>query len=278
MTSDGGDPVAAPTGTRLLQTLEKGLQLLSLFDVDHQQWSPRELREATGESKTTVLRITKTLESQGYLARDPNGSGKLRLGTSIVKLAYVTFSHGELVRVSEPFMNRLSEMTNETVALTVQVEQGSIALLSAVTPRFLRPYSPIGRIARPVLQTASGKIFVAYGPEDAWDKAIAEAVPLDGHHKETDRQLLRKRLVEAREQGIAFDFAESSSEISGVAAALFGADGRVRATLTVLAPVERFGPAEIPGYVDAIRLVSAELSQELGAPPERIAFVGGQQS
>jgi hypothetical protein len=63
-TMNPGDsaPTADSAASSTSRTLEKGLRLLGLFDAEHQQWSPRELREATGESKTTVLRLTKTLE------------------------------------------------------------------------------------------------------------------------------------------------------------------------------------------------------------------------
>ena len=78
--SPPGDSAASSTS----RTLEKGLRLLGLFDAEHPQWSLKELREATGESKTTVLRLTKTLEALGYLARAAR-TGRLRLGAGVLK-------------------------------------------------------------------------------------------------------------------------------------------------------------------------------------------------
>jgi DNA-binding IclR family transcriptional regulator len=270
-------PAAAPAGPRTSRTLEKGLLLLDLFDVEHQQWSLRELREATGESKTTVLRLTKTLEGLGYLARDER-SGKLRLGAGIAKLSYVNLSHNELVPVAVPYMRRLSEETNEPVDLAVEVEQDSLMTLYDVTPRFLRQRPSIGRITHPGLTTAAGKIFLAFRPEQTWDEVLAQPVQPLTEQTITDATVLREQLLRARQEGVAFDSAESSVELGGVAVPVFGLDGSVRAVMSVVSAIEQFGPQEMADNADAARQVAADLSEELGAPVERVAFLRNRRS
>ena len=211
MTSTDTDALAVETasgGPRTLRTLEKGLQLLSLFDIEHQQWTLRELREATGESKTNVLRVTKTLEGLGYLVRDP-ATRKLRLGPSIVRLSYVTLSHSELVRAAVEPMRRLSERLRETLDLMVEIELGSLMSLYDMTPRFLRTPPSIGRIVPCGVTTAASKIFVAFRPEETWDEILLQLVrpftdrtildldatsPTNGEHKAGWRSLRAGRM------------------------------------------------------------------------------------
>ena len=47
------------------RTLEKGLFLLGPFDVNHPEWTLKELREHAGLPKATTRRLVKTLERRG---------------------------------------------------------------------------------------------------------------------------------------------------------------------------------------------------------------------
>ena len=262
--------------TTILRTLEKGLRLLSLFDVQHQRWSIRELREATGESKINVLRITKTLEGLGYLARDAE-SGKLQLGTSIARLSYETLSHSELVRVAAPPMRRLSQAMKETVTLHVEIEPGAIMLLYDANLHFVQPLPPpIGMIVYPGLATAASKIFIAFGPQERWETLLAG--PLQSHTERTitDPERLRQQLVSAREEAVAFDFGEWDRELGAVAAPVFGPGGNVGAALSVFSPLERLVPRKLERGAKEVRRIAADLSQEMGAPLDRVALLSNR--
>lgn len=277
MNPEDTPPSADSAGPSTSRTLEKGLRLLGLFDAEHPQWSLRELREATGESKTTVLRLTKTLETLGYLARDPR-TGRLRLGAGILKLSYVNSIHNELVRLAVPHMRRLSEVANQPIDLTVRIEQDSFMTLYDVAPRFVRPQAPVGRIIHPGLTTAASKIFTAFQPEETWDSVLAEVVRPLTERTITDTNQLREQLVRARWEGVAFDIGESSTELAGVGAPVFGPEGDVIAVISVVAPVERSGSVEMAEYANVARDGAANLSQELGAPLDRVAFLRNRQS
>lgn len=267
-----GSSARPSAGRSISRTLEKGLKLLALFDAQHPQWSLRELREATGEPKTTVLRLVKTLEDLGYLARDQR-SGRLRLGPTMLRLSYVNSAHNELVRVAVPHMRRLCEITNQPIDLTVKIDQESIMTLYDATPRFVRPQAPVGRIARPGLTTAASKIFAAFQPEETWDAILADAMRPLTDRSITDPALIREQLLRVRLEGVAYDIGESSVELAGVGAPVFGPEGDVSAVLSVVAPIEQAGSEELAGYANAVRGVAADLSQELGAPLQLAAFL-----
>jgi DNA-binding IclR family transcriptional regulator len=243
-----------------------------LFDIEHQQWTLRELREATGESKTNVLRVTKTLEGLGYLVRDP-ATRKLRLGPSIVRLSYVTLSHSELVRAAVEPMRRLSERLRETLDLMVEIELGSLMSLYDMTPRFLRTPPSIGRVVPCGVTTAASKIFVAFRPEETWDEILPQLVRPFTDRTILDLDQLRMQMASVKRDGVAFERGEWNVELCGVAAPIFGSDGAVRASLSVVSPVEQTGPEKTAQYADAVRETAAEISQELGAPVERVAFL-----
>jgi DNA-binding IclR family transcriptional regulator len=263
-----------PTGVRdtsVLLTLEKGLRLLDLFDAGNPQWSIRELCEATGESKITVLRITKTLECLNYLARDGQ-TGKLRLGTGVLKFSYTTQSHSDLVHVAAPLMRRLSQTTRETVTLHVEIEPGVLMEIYEATLNYLRS-APEMRITRQGLTTAAGKLFVAFGPEEGWETLLSEPLPSRTERSVTDPDLVREELIRARRDAVAFDLAEYDIELAALAAPVFGRDGAIRATLSLIMPIEKAVPKKMERGADSIRKIAADVSQELGAPLRQVAFL-----
>jgi len=263
----------AARDSTVLLTVEKSLRLLNLFDVEHQQWAIRGLCQATGESKTNVLRITKTLEKYGYLERDPN-TGNFRLGGGIARLSYVVLGHNELVLVASPLMRRLCDATKQTVALTVETAPGAVMLLYHVSLRFFPALRQAGGLPpQPGLATAPGKILVAFRPEGSWESVFDARIKPCTERTITDRTRLREQLLEARREAIAFDFGEWNIELGGVAAPIFGADGTACAALSVPAPIEECRPRQMGQRAKAVRKTAAEISEQLGAPLERIALL-----
>lgn len=265
-------PVAAKRDTGILLTVEKTLRLLSLFDVEHQQWSIKELRDATGESKTNVLRMVKTLEKLEYLERDP-ASGKLHLGTSITRLSYVTLGHSELVLEAAPMMRRLYETTKQTVSLSVEIAPASVMLLYHVSLRYQPALRPTGGVVRPGLTSAASKILLAFRSEESWDAILAGPIRPRTEKSITDVETLRAQLLRARQEAVAFEFGEWNVELGGVSAPVFGSDGGVRAAMSIIAPIGECSPHEMERRASALRRVAADLSRELGAPLDRIALL-----
>jgi IclR family transcriptional regulator, KDG regulon repressor len=254
------------------RTLEKGLQVLSLFDVTHPEWTLKDIREKAGLPKATGFRLVKTLENLKYLAYDPK-SGTYHLGSAMMKAAYLTLSNSGLVRLAGPYVQALAETTTETVDLSVWTDQGAMIVHTVYAPRPFRPHNPPGMVMSGLTNTHS-KVFVAFGPENLWAKAAAESrarTPLSI----ADPVQLVEELRKIRREGVAFGLEEHNLGMCAVGAPVFDSTGEVRAGLAVVAPVERFGPEEQSAYVKAILKAAEGLSWELG---HRGSAPGGQAS
>lgn len=269
MSTDGGtnesgasrsDNDARPSGSPS-RTLEKGLQVLSLFDVTRPEWTLKDIREEAGLPKATGFRLVKTLENLRYLAYDAK-SGTYHLGSAMMKAAYLTLSHSGLVRLAGPCVQALAESTTETVDLAVWTDQGSMIVHTVYTPRPFRPYNPPGMVMSGLTNVHS-KIFVAFGPESNWDKAIAENVART-QYSITDPDRLREELRKTRLEGIALGIEEHNLGMCAVGAPVFDGSGEARASLAVVAPSERFAPALRTEHARAVRDVAARLSAEVG--------------
>ena len=73
-------------------SLTKGLRLLSLFTRERPEWGVSELSVVLGTAKSTVSRIARTLEAEGFLERAEN-SERLRLGIKLWSLGSQVIGH-----------------------------------------------------------------------------------------------------------------------------------------------------------------------------------------
>jgi DNA-binding IclR family transcriptional regulator len=251
-----GEDISSPS-----RTLEKGLQVLSLFDVTHPEWTLKGIREAAGLPKATGFRLVKTLENLKYLAYDAK-NGTYHLGSAMLKAAYLTLSNSALARIAEPYIRTLADSTTETVDLAVSTDQGAMIVDTVYTLRPFRPYSPPGMVL-PGLNNVHRKLFIALGPEESWAKAVAESVPRTPLSI-SDPVRLTEELRKVRRDGVAFGLEEHNLGMCAVGAPVFDSTGEVRASLAVVAPVERFGHEQRLSYARALIEAAAGLSRELG--------------
>ncbi|MDR1295450.1 MAG: helix-turn-helix domain-containing protein [Bifidobacteriaceae bacterium] len=124
---------------------------------------------------STALRLLRTLEAAGFVARD--AEGRYGPGTLIVQLGAAAMSEQFLVRLCAPAMDDLAAATGESVYLSVR-GHGSTAVYLAITEgtHSVRHVSWVGRTVRldgsaagAVLREevpASGYVAVARGVED----------------------------------------------------------------------------------------------------------------
>ncbi|MFH0916163.1 MAG: IclR family transcriptional regulator [bacterium] len=243
-------------------TLKKGLSILSLFDSDNPTWTFGEIWREAGLSRPTAFRLVKTLEEAKYLWYDSD-KGTYHLGVSILKGTYLMLSPAELARIAHPYMERLAETTTETVILATHADDVTIIADRVLTPRPFKPDNPVG-LSMPGLANVHSRIFLAFQPEKTQEEALSRPQEKRTPHTTTGPEALAAELARIRRQGVAFGLQEWNLGMCAVGAPVFDAAGQVRASLAVVAPVERFGAKKQAEYSAALQKTAAEISQALG--------------
>ncbi|MCL5734283.1 MAG: IclR family transcriptional regulator [Actinobacteria bacterium] len=243
-------------------TLKKGLSLLSLFDSDHPEWTFTELWKQAGLSRPTAFRLVRTLEEAGYLHLDAQ-KGTYHLGVAILRGIYLMLAPSELVRIAHPFMQQLEKETTETVILAVLVDDQAVLADRVLTSRPFKPDNPVG-LAMPDLANVHTRIFMAYGPEKRRSETLSQTLTPRTAYTVTDPQLLAAELDKIRREGVAVGEQEWNIGMCAAGAPVFDAAGEVRASLAVVAPVERFGPGEKAALIKAVKRTAQEISLALG--------------
>ncbi len=246
-----------------VRALARGLTILALFDIEHPEWSLNAICARTGISKTTAYRMLRTLEYKDFLAYDQE-TERYRLGRATIPGAYLALSYVSFLRAAHPYLEKLAEMTGETVELTVEGSGGAVVVDQAATTHPFRLNLPIGRILSS-MANSSFRMLVALRPAAEQQKILHSAQLRHTPNTVTDPDEIERRLAAAAEEGLAYDLEEQDVGVCAVSAPVFGPDGHVRAVITVVAPSERFGPRERRRKAEAVKNIAAEMTKHLSA-------------
>lgn len=250
-------------------SLTKGLRLLSLFTRERPEWGVSEMSVAIGAAKSTVSRIARTLESQGFLMRAPD-SERFRLGLKLWEIGVQAIGErADLPRMARHHLQDIVTEAGESAQAVVLDGTEAVYVEKVEAPRSIRTWCMIGQ-RFPLHCTATGKALLAFQPESFISKVLAAKLRAATPRTITDPDALRQELQAVRTRGFALNKAEWRDDIGGVAAPVFDRYGDVVGALGVTMPLSRF-PREIASPVSAIVVAAARrLSRELGHMPDEV--------
>lgn len=257
----GGAQAPSSGGASTIAGLAKGLQLLALFDRAQPEWSLNGLVERTGLHKSTAYRMVRTLEEQRFLALD-HDTGNYRLGPAMYRVAFLANAHSELVHLARPHLVHLAEVTGETAAIAVERDNSAIVIDRVLTSNPFKPVFHVGEI-HGLSGNSHGKIFMAFKTSEERGELLKEPLTPLTPNTVVDPVLYQRELDRIAADGVAYDLEEESLGFCGVSAPVWGWAGDLVASLSVVAPRERFGYAEQRRHADAVKEEAAALTKRL---------------
>jgi DNA-binding IclR family transcriptional regulator len=223
----------------ITQSLAHGLEVLLLFEIGHPSLTVAQISKSLGYSQSKTYRLVRTLMKYNLIKENP-GTPLYSLGLNALRLGLIAQKGINLAEVALPLMRELSFRTKETVLLTSvngtkgicheRVESGESVRSST--------YHPGESI--PLHCGASGKILMAYLPEEEWRRIISkEGLRQYTPNTITQVSRLKDHLREIREKGYAFSDREVYQDVRAIAAPIFNVAGELLAGLTIAGPVYR---------------------------------------
>lgn len=246
----------------LVQSVQRALRIVRMFDSGHPEWNPSELVRQSGLRRTTAFRLMKTLEAEGVIALN-GATGKYFLGPAVFQLAYVWMADAALARIATPYLERLADATDESVGLTVWNGDGPLCVAHSPSPRPFKFLMYVGQTFTD-LANAHSKVLLAFGPEERRTKALSRPLAALTPFTITDPERYLAELHRVVEEGVARDIQEQQRAVCALAVPVRDFTGEVRASLSIVVSEVRYGPAEDRRYQQALRQVAAALSYDLG--------------
>ncbi len=257
-----------------IETLARGLNILELFTSRTPSLSLAEITASLSLNKSTAFRILATLESSGYLERDPT-TRKYRPSLKVLQLGFLAINRLEVRQVARPYLEKLSQEVNETVSLCV-LHGADIVYVDRIRNRaIVGVVLDIGSHV-PAHSTTVGKILLSNLPADELQKRL-EVSNLERYTPRTiiDRNTLLTQLSVIRENGYAVSDGELAVGLRAAGAPIRDMSREVVAAINVSGSMgtislQRLRKELVPAVVRTARQISLALGyipdEEDGGP------------
>lgn len=250
------------TGNNYLSSVKNALRILNSFTMDEPEKKVSDISSSLGLNKSTVSRTMATLASEGFVFKDPE-TKKYRLGFSILTLSGIINSNMDIVRESQPILNKLVETLGETAHISIFDHLEVVYLQKVECNHPVRFLTHVGK-RNPPYATSSGKVLLAYSSPDIIEAIIDQGLKQYTKNTITDPDKLRSHLNEIREHGYAYSVEEFSEGVITIAAPIYDYTGKVIAALSVVGPKQRIQQQKIPFFAKKVMSASTEISQNMG--------------
>ncbi len=252
-------PAEESTGVRSVQ---RALDILSLLTEDRPAVTIRDVVDATGLAKTTVIRLVQTLEQSGLLWATSTG---YMAGPGLWRWAHLARRSWELPPETQRMMRDLAARQRETVNVYVARDIYRVCIAQQESPQPLRHVVHVGD-ELPLWGGASAKVLLRNASPGLLAR-VAKSSPYGEKHV----RRLQEWIDEAAQQGYAVSHGEREDGLSAVAVPITGRAGSVVAALSLSGPTLRFTDERIPAFAADLEQVAHRMAERgfdhpLGSP------------
>jgi len=242
-------------------TADRAIDVLLLFDSSTPVLSAGVIAERLGMSRSTTYRYLQSLRSSNMLEEDEVRGG-FRLGSRIFELASIARQGLGLSEIALPVMQDLSREIDEAVLLTRRSGTMAVCLERVETTRPIRLSYERGHLL-PLHAGAPSKVLLAY--EEHSDLEIESLGKLERFTDATitDPRKLRAELAKIRELGYAVSNGERDKGVRGIAAPIFGPDGKIVAGISAGSLAFQTHDDQLPAIIAAVRAAAQRVTDRL---------------
>lgn len=257
-TDENADTVVSPAGVSLAavgdiagnspnSVLGKVAQILQAFTINDDALSLSQLSRRSGVSKASVHRLAQELLELGFLER--SGSA-YRLGVRLFEIGARVPRTRSLRESLLPFMHALHAATKQTIHLTM-LQGTEIVFVERVNSYGQAPSrSKLGGHL-PLHCSATGKVFMAFGPPELFDSAIRSGLTRLTPNSAVSPARLRAQIDRIRKDGFAVECEEVMQGFSSVAVPIYQQGGALIAGLSVTGILQT---SDLPRFTKSLQM------------------------
>ncbi len=219
-----------------------------------------ELSEALHVSKTTCLRVMRTLVNEDFVHYD-EATKKYGLGPYLIPLGNRASELINSVACATQEMRKVAAATGMTTVLVQRMRDDRLMYIAtAEAPRDeIRISVSVGQ-QFPLTAAAFGRCFLAFESEEEWEKYTARGLQKYTEGTVTDPLLWRRRLLETRKRGYAVSHGESREGLSAIAAPIFGGDDVPLLVMACIAFTSQLRDEDLEDVVNTLLPITKRLS------------------
>ena len=264
---------ARDSDSRGIQSIEVGGRLLLALAHHGQPLALKDLAAAAEMSAGKAHPYLVSFIKLGLVERETEG-GRYGLGPLALQMGLIGLQQYDPVRLATERIDELARETGHTVAIAVWGHRGPTLVRIAEAPSPVHVSMRHGTVMS-IPDTASGRLFAAFGPHAAVQEALdneARLAPPRGSRARTGGRFglgtAFDRVVEqVRADGVACVDGIALPGVSAVSVPVFDARGQLVLSLTAIGPSATFDSAVDGAVAARLRPAARQLSTRLGWKP-----------
>jgi DNA-binding IclR family transcriptional regulator len=242
-----------------IQVLDRAMSLVNILVRAPGPISLTRLAEQAGLHTASAHRILGALMAHGLVEK--TGAGEYDLGVRWLEVGNRLRARMNIRQMAMPYMQKLAEMTGETVNLIVRRGDEAVYVERVSGGQTLIQVVQVVGAHAPLHVTAVGKIFLA---EDSSSGVMgyADRTGLPAYTPNTlvTLESLRAELETIRREKIAHDREEAELGVACIGAPIRDVEGKLVAGLSISAPAGRHKP----GWIEALRQAAEQTGAAMG--------------
>ena len=219
-----------------VDAVNKALEILNCFTEKNESLSITKIANITGDHKSRISRISKSLENFGYIRKIRNG--EFKIGHSISRLYEIYDSSFNLKNSIKSELDLISGKTNETASFFVKQKESRVCIQTSEPKKIIKHSIQIGA-KKPLNKGSSGHILSAYHY-------------LQIENKET---ILK--------QGYSMSFGERDREIASISVPIFRTKKQFLGALTVTGHISNFNKKNCLNFLNILRSSKIKIEKKL---------------
>jgi IclR family transcriptional regulator, KDG regulon repressor len=241
-----------------VDTAARVLELLSRYRTRSATLS--EIAAALGVSKTTCLRVVRTLVAHGLLAQEEH-SKRYRLGYFAVVLGARAEEGLDALQRVRPLLAEAAERTGLTAAFVQRVSADRMMYVAKEQGPSAHVTVSVGN-RFPILSVSYGKWVLAFTDEAEREQLLAGGLPQVTRHTVTDAAAYRAQVAALGPGDVVVSRNEYVNGVHAVSCPVLDSRSRLEGVLVVLGLSEALGPAEAGHVHDVMRDIAARCHSE----------------
>lgn len=236
--------------------------ILECFTEDKEEWGIIELAEKVALPQSTTYRIVNTLCDIGYIKQNGN-SKKYKIGNRLIWLTNAIVSKHDIKSIARPYLQKLSELTEETVHLCGLDGMDMFYIEKIETSKSIRVNSRRGGRLKAHI-SAAGKVLLSGQSEEFIENYCKELpnMKVATANSITDSNVLKEQLRQVRQNGYAIDNEEAEELVMCFASPIYDKEMKIVSALSITGPKFRM-EENFEELISVIKKATADLSNEL---------------
>ena len=248
-----------------LSSVANSIRLTKAFSEHENEMGISALASRLGLAKSTVHRLATTLVEYDILEQNRE-TGKYRLGLALFELGTLVRRNMDAASQAQGEIHALAEASGETVQLAILDHLSVLYIRIRESRQAVRMSSGLGSRA-PAHCTSVGKALLAFQPAEVVKQTIDNGLQRYTDKTITDPALLMEELASIRQRGYAIDDEEIEVGLRCIAAPIRDHSGRVTASISVAAPVQRMSKKTVQTTIPSVVAAADAISRRLGYLP-----------